>query len=390
MERSTWNAVLVCFADHKTLGSPAGTMAVLHRDDAERITALCYGKGQEEGDVSELQAEFISSSGSRLYKSRSHRTAQVWGLQSAPAWSQARCFAGRSPVAEQPLSSHPEREHRNIHCCQTTLEQVQSRVRAVQPSSTLQPCAALQSADEEPPVQCKKTAPKCRFGGWFNSSQGAVQTSELKSCKTKWLNAEELHVGFQHRCSHRRASDGRAAQIRTMPFTEATLCGLATHFFPFSWYWGCRMSLWVPTVSSPVSSPYFWGDPRHAAVPHSPPAMHWDPQRAAPGPILLNSTLSKLPWLVLLETFTIPCLPGKDDCSKPKLGINYTTTLHFSYKGKLLPCPPALEGPPKEQSTERPGASPAPARGLQPPQAAKCIATANPRASKSCICVAAR
>lgn len=45
----------------------------------------------------------------------------------------------------------------------------------------------------------------------------------------------------------------------------------------------------------------------------------------------------KLPWLLTSETLTIPCSAGKDDCSKPKLGINYTTTLHFFfYKGKTV------------------------------------------------------
>lgn len=50
----------------------------------------------------------------------------------------------------------------------------------------------------------------------------------------------------------------------------------------------------------------------------------------------VQSCIIKLPWLFASETFTVPCSAGKDDCSKPKLGINYTTTLHFFFhKGKL-------------------------------------------------------
>lgn len=80
----------------------------------------------------------------------------------------------------------------------------------------------------------------------------------------------------------------------------------------------------------------FWGPPGSGCSP-APHGAHRDPLRAAasPGYRSVQFCIIKLPWLFLLETFTILCLAGKDDCSKPKLGINYTTTLHFSYKGKL-------------------------------------------------------
>lgn len=84
----------------------------------------------------------------------------------------------------------------------------------------------------------------------------------------------------------------------------------------------------------------FWGPPGRGCPPPRPcpPAgLSGTLRRAAAccGYHSVQFCIIKLPWLFLLETFTILCLAGKDDCSKPKLGINYTTTLHFSYKGKL-------------------------------------------------------
>lgn len=104
-----------------------------------------------------------------------------------------------------------------------------------------------------------------------------------------------------------------------------------------------------PTLSLP-------GDPWEVAAPLPSPCPSAGlagtlPRAAACcGHHLVQFCIIKLPWLFLLETFTILCLAGNDDCSKPKLGINYTTTLHFSYKGKLcgkscestsLLCPPS-------------------------------------------------
>jgi len=88
-------------------------------------------------------------------------------------------------------------------------------------------------------------------------------------------------------------------------------------------------------------SPRPSGDRREAAAPLPGPCPSGGltgtlpPAAACSGYPLVQFCIIKLPWLFLLETFTILCLAGKDDCSKPKLGINYTTTLHFSYKGKL-------------------------------------------------------
>lgn len=136
--------------------------------------------------------------------------------------------------------------------------------------------------------------------GWFSSSQG-----------------EEPAHRIPHQCSHHRARDGQAAERRTMPFTEATLSGLAARFFPFSWYWGCGIPLWVPAVSGPISSPHFWGDPQDAAVPYSPPAMHWDPQQAAPGPILLNSALSNSLGLSYWKLLQFPACLEKMTAANP-------------------------------------------------------------------------
>lgn len=152
-------------------------------------------------------------------------------------------------------------------------------------------------------------------------------------------------------------------------------------------------------------------------------------QQRAPGIIAFKFCIIKLPWLFPLETFTIPCLAGKDDCSKPKLGINYTTTLHFSYKGKLCGkscestsflCPPSEAGsgwPPtlqtsQENNTKQAQSQPqSQAGGCCPPPGhafphpllptpcdgrkmqEQAAARANPRvqrSSESCICVAGR
>lgn len=112
------------------------------------------------------------------------------------------------------------------------------------------------------------------------------------------------------------------------------------------------------TSSAPAGcpTPRPFGDPREGAAPLPSPCpsagLAGTLRRAAArgGYHSVQFCIIKLPWLFLLETFTILCLAGKDDCSKPKLGINYTTTLHFSYKGKLcgescestsFRCPPS-------------------------------------------------
>lgn len=137
-----------------------------------------------------------------------------------------------------------------------------------------------------------------------------------------------------------------------MPFIEIMFCGLATSIFPFSWYLGRtqkagagerggrsaplqghqRRSLPVTaSARSAFATPRLFGDP---------PLASPCPPEGLPGTLLpvaecsgyhqVQSCIIKLPWLFASETFTIPCSAGKDDCSKPKLGINYTTTLHFS------------------------------------------------------------
>lgn len=115
-------------------------------------------------------------------------------------------------------------------------------------------------------------------------------------------------------------------------------------FFPFSRYRGgrprpvgCGVTSTGPCLSpAPCHQVFpprgFRGIPGKRLLPC--PSGGLTGTAACRGYHLVQFCIIKLPWLFLLETFTILCLAGKDDCSKPKLGINYTTTLHFSYKGK--------------------------------------------------------
>lgn len=144
-----------------------------------------------------------------------------------------------------------------------------------------------------------------------------------------------------------------------MPFIEIMFCGLATSIFPFSWYrGGRRRSGWGAwgTPGTPAGPPAqvpdchrlcmlslchpqaFWGAP---CAPKGLPGT-LVPVAECSGYHRVQPCIIKLPWLFASETFTIPRSAGKDDCSKPKLGINYTTTLHFFfYKGKTVwqePC----------------------------------------------------
>lgn len=127
-----------------------------------------------------------------------------------------------------------------------------------------------------------------------------------------------------------------------MPFIEIMFCGLAPSILPFPGtgedaegpagghsapLQGHQHSslLSPPLHAQPLPPPGFLGTP-------CPPLAVAE----GSGYPLVQSCIIKLPWLFASETFTIPCSAGKDDCSKPKLGINYTTTLHFFfYKGKL-------------------------------------------------------
>lgn len=74
----------------------------------------------------------------------------------------------------------------------------------------------------------------------------------------------------------------------------------------------------------------FWGPPLASPCPPEDLPGTLLPVAECSGYHWVQSCIIKLPWLFASETFTIPCSAGKDDCSKPKLGINYTTTLHFS------------------------------------------------------------
>lgn len=146
-----------------------------------------------------------------------------------------------------------------------------------------------------------------------------------------------------------------------MPFIEIMFCGLATSIFPFSWYWGGRTRLcwgvWG-TLSTPcraTSTAPCLPPPLHAQLCH--PQAFWGP--SCPPKCLLpgaecsgyhgvQSCIIKPPWLFASETFTVPCSAGKDDCSKPKLGINYTTTLHFSFT-KQNCVARAVQAPPPQR-----------------------------------------
>lgn len=97
----------------------------------------------------------------------------------------------------------------------------------------------------------------------------------------------------------------------------------------------CRATSAGPCLSPPLHAPPlpppgFLGTPLASPCPPEDLPGTLLPVAECSGYHRVQSCIIKLPWLFALETFTIPCSAGKDDCSKPKLGINYTTTLHFS------------------------------------------------------------
>lgn len=127
---------------------------------------------------------------------------------------------------------------------------------------------------------------------------------------------------------------------------------LLPSIFPFSWYWGGGTRAVLGTVgdtghprratstgglspplhAQPLSPPGFFGVPKGVTV-----TLLWQSALGITGsnPALSNSLGSSHRKLL-----QFPCPAGKDDCSKPKLGINYTTTLHFFfffYKGEKKP-----------------------------------------------------
>lgn len=127
-------------------------------------------------------------------------------------------------------------------------------------------------------------------------------------------------------------------------------------FSPFSWYeegwtkrvhgisgtpaeWAARSPAQLPATTGSMCCRHpslrLLGTPKKRLLPCPTMGLAGTLPQAAAGIVRFNSALSNFFGSFYWKLLTILCLAGTDDCSKPKLGINYTTTLHFSYKGKL-------------------------------------------------------